>query len=112
MNHRPQFSTQTPFGFQDEEFLCFFELQFYPLVPGAEVLAIPLPLKTLEEFRIQALTVIDDTGMLGVRFRDPFGNQLSEGFIPALDCTPQMTLEPALVCQPGATLTVDLKNIG
>jgi hypothetical protein len=112
MDCRPQFSTETPSGFQDEEFLCAFDLTFYPLGLGGEMLAVPLPLKTAEEFRIQSLTVIDDTGMLGVRFRDPFGNQLSDDFIPASDYAPQMTLEPELVCQPGATLQIDFKNIG
>jgi hypothetical protein len=112
MNYRPQFDTETPAGFEDEEYLYSFDITFPPLLAGQEALAFPLLLQSDEEFYIQSIGVVDVSGVLGVRFRDSFGNALSEDFAPATDYAsePGCNLEPALFCR-GGVLLVDLKNI-
>jgi hypothetical protein len=112
MNYRPQFDSETPAGFVDEEYLYSFDIIFPALLSGQEALAFPLVLQSDEDFQIRSICVVYASGILGVRFRDAFGNQLSDGFVPATDFSPEpgLNLEPALFCR-GGVLLLDLKNI-
>lgn len=68
------------------------------------------------EYRIRSIEVVDPSGVLGVRFRDAAGVNLSPGadWVPAASFTrsgPVLAQEAELVCPAGSYLTVDVTNL-
>jgi hypothetical protein len=95
MSYRPQFPYPTPEGYIDEEFTQYFD-----------------------QFSVPALGTAEDP--LGIRFTDPWGNHLSDGFVPVASYNGNqgsqpggipVALESEIVCPPGGIVTVDLKNL-
>jgi hypothetical protein len=126
MSYRPQFPDPTPAGFQDEEFIEFFDVHTVPglgqvLAAGEELRDIPLLLDPDAEFHIRGIEVatqVEDA--LGVQFRDGYGNYLSDGYVPAGSYSGQqladvgalpVPVECEIVCPPGAALSVSIKNL-
>jgi hypothetical protein len=126
VSFRPQFPFETPEGFEDFELVQYFD-QFnaaglsFSLAAGAEILGVPLLLEPNVEYRIRAVQVdITLSDPLGIRFRDPYGNYLSDDFVPVASYSGQseasvgacpVTLESEIVCPPGGAVLVDLKNL-
>jgi hypothetical protein len=126
MSYRPQFPYPTPEGYIDEEFTQYFDQFSVPalgtaLAPAESVFGIPLHLEPGIEYRIRAVEVsaaAEDP--LGIRFTDPWGNHLSDGFVPVASYNGNqgsqpggipVALESEIVCPPGGIVTVDLKNL-
>lgn len=126
MSYRPQFPYPTPAGFQDEEFIQFFDSNTVPglghvLAAGEELRDIPLLLDPNAEYHIRGIEVATQTeDALGVQFRDGYGHYLSDGYVPAGSYSGQQSadvgalpvpIEAELICPPGAALSVSVKNL-
>ena len=129
MIYRPQFAYPTPRGYRDEQFHYAFDLSNVPqlaktsIAAGAFLQNIPLPLQQDAAFLWNSITVSGANSadpVIAGRFRDPYGNYLSDDFVPfdlychpaggpvigTLDCP----WEPAIECPAGAIIWLDLKN--
>lgn len=126
MSYRPQFPYPTPPGYQDEEFIHFFDAHTVPglatvLSAGQELRDLPLPLDSETEYHIRAVEVATDTDdALGVQLKDAYGNYLSDGYVPAGVYSGQqladvgacpVALESEIVCPPGGVLSISIKNL-
>lgn len=126
MSYRPQFAYPTPEGFQDEEFVQYFDSISNPalatvLAAGAEIRDIPLILDSNAEFHIRGIEVaLENNNELGIQIRDPYGNYLSDGYVPAGAYSGQqlgdvgacpVALESEIVCPPGGALSISIKNL-
>jgi len=121
MPYRPQFAYETPPGFVDEEFLYAFTRDNTPsltpgLLPGQSFLNVSLLLEKDVEYWVRSIEVVDPSGVLGVRFRDAQGTNLSPAavFVPSTSFTksgPAVAQEPELYCPAGSYLSVDVKNL-
>ena len=127
MSYRPQFPFRTPPQFQDKDFVHYFDQTTVPLfntalslAAGGIILNIPLQLQADAPFSIRGIKV-NGPANFAVRFRDPYGNYLSEGFIPIpLRDGPEETgvygsnvvdFEPEIGCPVGSIIFVDIKRI-
>ena len=126
MSFRPQFPFPTPEGYQDEEFTQYFDATSVPGLSGAlgsgEVaIGIPLQLEPNVAYLIRGIQVaLNDADVFGVVFKDPYGNPLSDDFVPVGCYSGQqeapvggevVVFEGEIECPPGGTFTVDLKNL-
>ncbi len=86
MIYRPQFAYPTPDGFRDQDSDQFFDSVAVPQLAagGANpIYSIPLTLDPDAEFRWRGVKFDHvDAANIGVRFRDPWNNYLSDDFIP------------------------------
>lgn len=122
--YRPEFAYETPEGFEDEVFEHYFDKNNVPalgqpLTSGQQLLDIPLRLDPDADFYWRAIKITASSGNFFIRFRDPFGNQLSE-FIPAYNYVPSPTraqapagsapvpIEPEIACPAGSIVFVDI----
>lgn len=126
MSFRPQFPWKTPEGWQDEEFVQYFDPTNTPglstsLAAGQSALGIPLLLEPGIEYHIRGIEIASAASDVnGVRLKDPWGNYLSDDFVPAgaysggQESAPgglPVVIEGEIVCPPGGTFTVDIKNL-
>lgn len=122
--YRPEFAYETPAGFEDEPFEHFFDKNNAPALAGPftsgqQVLDIPLRLDTDADFFWRAIKITAASQKFFIRFRDPFGNLLSD-YIPAANYIPSPTrfeaplgsapvpLEPEIPCPAGSIVFVDI----
>lgn len=126
MSYRPQFPTVVPEELEEFEFTHYFDPNNAPglgatLQAGQELIGIPLPLEADVEYTIRAVEVFTDhENPMGIRFRDGYGNYLSDDYVPVaaysgaqdapVGACP-VPIEPELRCPPGALILVDLKNL-
>jgi hypothetical protein len=138
MSWRPQFVFSTPPGYRDEEFIYYFDRTNTPSLAAGATQDIGLTLQQDQPFvwrawEIQngaAATFNAFTGVLdGVRWKDPYGNYLSFGFVPTAlytrassglpflatgGLTPSapftqglvVPIEPEIFCPAGAVITL------
>jgi len=126
MSFRPQFPFPTPEGYQDEEFTqSFSSLTVAALSAalglGEESTGIPLALEPNTAYLVRGIEVsTSSSDPIGVRFADPWGNFLSDGYVPAGGYSGQqlapvgacpVIFEGEISCPPGGIFTVDLKNL-
>ena len=129
MAYRPQFAYPPPEpGFVEEEFCYFFDSTNVPdlaspLPPGGQVLRIPLQLEPDAPFFLRGIQISGNQGPLGIRFTDPWGNELAEGSIEAdrgyyatLDGPNPVgrlpvIVEPQVLCPAGSMLLIDLTSL-
>jgi hypothetical protein len=127
MPYRPQYeTTPTPEGYEDEEFVYVFNPENTPalgvlLSPGQSSLNIPLQLQADgSEHIIRSIQIGNPQSNLGVRFRDPFENYITESgvgeFVPSFsfsipDGDNGSVLEPEIPCPPGAAILIDIANV-
>lgn len=128
MSYRPQFVFAVPAGFRDEQFHYAFSALNTPslsgtLAAGQEVADIPLLLQSDTEFRWRGVKIASTPAgsSLKARFRDCFGNFLSDEYVP-INCyavgsglggyigTVPVPLEEELVCPPGGVVWLGLQN--
>jgi hypothetical protein len=128
MPYRPQYETaETPPGYEDEEFVYVFNPDNTPalgvlLSPGQSSLNIPLALQAdASEHIIRSIQIGNPQSNLGVRFRDPFDNYITESgpgeFVPSFSFSSPngdsgSVLEPEIPCPPGAVILIDIANVG
>ena len=124
--YRPQFAYPTPSQFEDHDFIHYFDQtnttqlnNALSIAAGATVLGIPLNLQNDAPFTWRGIK-INGPSNFAVRFRDPYGNYMSDDFLPLpLDYGPR---EPASVgsnpvvieevrCPAGSVILVDVKRI-
>jgi len=127
---RPQFPFSTPDQFQDKDFVhCFDQTttaqlnNALSLAVGNSILGIPLVLEADAPFtwRGVKINIAGGTATFSVKFRDPYGNYLSDDFIPTnlKDAALQTTvygsnvveLEPQISCPRGSQILVDVKRV-
>jgi hypothetical protein len=127
MPYHPQYETvPTPEGYEDEEFVYVFNPENTPalgvlLSPGQSSLNIPLQLQADgSEHIIRSIQIGNPQSNLGVRFRDPFENYITESgvgeFVPSFsfsspDGDNGSVMEPEIVCPPGAAILIDIANV-
>jgi hypothetical protein len=127
---RPQFAYHTPDECQDESFVYYFDghtvsalTKITTLAVGGEIRGIPLPTQTDGTFCWRAVRVanVPANFQLGIQFIDPFGNELSDTYIPVdlsehPSALPEFFFlvpnEPEIVCPPGSVILVNLKRLG
>lgn len=86
--YRPQFAySDPPEGYADEEFSYYFDGTNTPalngtLTPGQQINNIPLPTQMDADFIWRATLVDDPDNMLGLQFETPWGDFLSDDFVP------------------------------
>lgn len=101
--YRPQFAYAPPQqGIVEEEFEYYFDPTNTPalkltLQPGQQYLNIPLTTQNDADFLWRGIQC-SGPGNVGVRFHDPYGNYMSDGYVP-LSCYSGFTETPHL---PGA----------
>lgn len=126
--YRPEFPYATPEGYEDQDFEYYFDRTNVialgtTFASGTKVLSIPLPLQPDVDFYWRAVKIaITNSGTANgfmIRFRDGFGNYLSD-LIPAYNYTPSPTpsqpplgsspvpLEPEVFCPAGTTVYIDI----
>ena len=127
MSYRPQFPNQTPDGYQDKDFVHYYDQTNTPqlnnalsLAVGATILQIPLQLQGDAQFTLRAIK-INGPANYGVRIKDPYGNYLSDDFVPIpQEYGPQETsvfgsnaveFEPEIPCPLGSIIFVDIKRL-
>jgi hypothetical protein len=127
LSFRPQFAFPTPAGVRDEQFTYTFDATNTPALSGTIPTlqtreSIPLLLQPDTEFRWRAVKISARGGSsLGVKFQDPYGNFLSDDFIPCnAGYTPSglgglvgsqpVVLESEIVCPPGGVVWAYLEN--
>ena len=125
--YRPQFPNSVPPGYQDKEFVHYFDQTNTPqlnnalsLAAGATLLQIPLQLQGDAPFTLRGI-VVNGPGNFALRFKDPYGNYLSDDFIPiplrdGLEETSVfgqnvVEFEPEIPCPLGSIVFVDVKRI-
>jgi hypothetical protein len=125
--YRPQFPFPVPDQFQDKDFVHYFDQTNTPrlndalsLAAGATIIGIPLQLQGDAPFNLRAIE-INGPNNYAVRLRDPYGNYLSDDYIPIpLDYGPEETagygsnvveFEPELKCPAGSVILVDVKRV-
>lgn len=135
VDYRPQWFSPTPAGYRDEVFHYAFDGTNTPglassLNPQSIQENIPLPLQAGSEFIWRAYAVFPNVayaaGLFWLRFKDPFGNYLSAGYVSmdlysyasglftigaptTMDKIP-IPLEPEILCPSAGLITVDLSN--
>jgi hypothetical protein len=129
MIYRPQYAYGTPPGYRDEQFHYAFDQSNVPALSKGNLAAaalsqnIPLPLQQDAAFIWRALEcegINNADPVVAVRFRDPYGNYLSDDFVP-LDLyvrSPGLVVagdlpviwEPAIECPAGGIIWLDIKN--
>lgn len=114
MNYVPQFQFSTPPGFRDEEYAHYFDFSNTPALvtalPATSEIAggIPLKLDSDAPFYLGGFFVQGSLGMLA-RFKDPFGNFLSDDYLPIEDYEGAI-IDPGILCAPGGIVFLYLKN--
>jgi hypothetical protein len=114
MNYVPQFQVATPAGFRDEEYAFYFDFSNTPslvtALPALSEIAggIPLKLDSDAPFYLGGFFVQGTDGMLA-RLKDPFGNFLSDDYVPIEDLI-GLVIEPGILCAPGGIVFLYLKN--
>jgi len=126
---RPQFPFPTPPGFEDQDFLYYFDNKNTPalntstLAVGQILFNVPLPLQQDAPFFWRGITIDNPTAALGIRFRDSAGNYLSDDFIPVglLSGMPSgghppigplaVIMEQEIPCPKGSVIYVDVKRL-
>jgi hypothetical protein len=103
-----------PAGYDFEEFEYVFNAQTAPslgtsLAPGQQLLHIPLQLQSDAPYYWREIIVNAPQQGLGMRFTDPFGNQLSDGYVPGWVYAGAL-VEPEILCPAGSVILVDLTN--
>lgn len=123
----PQFVYPTPDGFQDQDFVHYYDQLSEALLSsalslsvGSEIVGIPLTLQNDAPFLWRGVKVNGPTNF-GIRFRDQAGNYLSEDYVPlplgyapdlqAILGVPPVVLEPEIPCHPGGVVWVDVKRL-
>lgn len=127
MSYRPQFPNSVPSAFQDKDFVHYFDQKntiqlnnALSLAVGAYLIGIPLELQADAPFTLRGIK-INGPSNFAVRFRDPYGNYLSDDWVPIpMDYGPEETsvygsnvveFEPQIKCPAGAQLLVDVKRV-
>jgi hypothetical protein len=128
MSYRPQFLYPTPDEYRDEDFTHYYDTvtnlalsnALSHLSAGQMILGVPLQLDTDAAFFWRGLKVIGPASY-AVRFRDPYGNYLSDDFVPlplnaapnlpAVFGTPPVILDPEIACVAGGVILVDIKRL-
>jgi hypothetical protein len=105
-----------PVGFHWEDFSYVFNGQNTPslgtiLAAGQQLLDVPLSLQSDAPFLLREIIVNAPQNGLGIQFIDPFGNQLSDGFVDGYVYA-GAEVEPAILCPAGAVVLVNLQNQG
>jgi hypothetical protein len=125
--YRPQFPYAIPPEFRDKDLTHYFDQNTttqlnnaLSLAAGATLLQIPLQLETSAPFWWRGIKV-NGPSNFAVRFKDPFGNYLSDDWVPLpIDYAPNepavfgsnpVDWEPAIECLPGSIVFVDVKRI-
>lgn len=125
--YRPQFAYPTPEGFQDEDFVHYFDQSnttqlnaALALAAGATIENIALQLQTDAPFSWRGLK-INGPANFAIRFRDPYGNFLSNDYLPLpLEYSPQETsvrgsnvvpFGDEIKCPAGSVIRVDIKRL-
>ena len=125
--YRPQFPFATPPEYQDKDFVHYFDQanttqlnNALSLAAGAYILGIPLQLQADAPFTLRGIK-INGPANFAVRFRDPYGNYLSDDWIPIpLEYGPEETtvygsnevdFEPQVKCPAGTQVLLDIKRI-
>ena len=125
MIYRPQFAYRTPKGFRDVEFEHFYDsttLAALAPVSGSvsPVYSIPLNIDPDAEFRWRGVKIDHLFSLnVGLRFRDPYGNYLSDDFVPVwlAFIPPSLTIytggqscihEPEIVCPASSVVLLDV----
>lgn len=119
MNYCPQFDSATPQGFEDQEYVFWFDgantvALFRGMAIGDSRDGVPLALDAADPFYLRAIQIVlPSGGEYSVRFRDQAGNYLTDGYVPSLDFQPGpgLVLEPALLCVAGTTLLLDIRRL-
>jgi hypothetical protein len=128
MGYRPQFAyPPAPGNCRDEEFEYYFDRTNTPglavtLTPGQQQNNIPLVLDKDAVFLCRGIKIGNPSSVLGVQFKDPSGNPLSDNYEPAADYSgfsaqsvqpgaPPRALEPEIECPAGAALLLNIKDI-
>ncbi len=128
MGYRPQFAyPPAPGNCRDEEFEYFFDKTNTPglavtLTPGQTQNNIPLVLDKDSVFLCRGIKIGNPSSVLGVQFKDPSGNQLSDDYEPAADYSgfsgqsvqpgaPPRAMEPEIECPAGAALILNIKDL-
>lgn len=127
--YRPQFSYPTPAGFQDRDFVYYFDYLNTPLLnnatlaAGALVQNIPLVTQQDSPFSWRGVKIQGANGtdpVVDVQFKDPFGNLQSSDFVPIdlyrkpsgasiYGFTPVL-MEPCVDMPQGAVILLSVKN--
>ena len=126
--YRPQFPYSTERGIDDGDFDHYFDYLTVPLLNNSALATlgiiqnIPLTLQSDWPFYIRGIQVKGMNAadpVVSVRFKDCFGNALSDDFVPldlayAPDGTglyfTNIVMEPELRCPQGGVLLMDLRN--
>ena len=128
MSFRPQFVFPCPSGYHDEQFHYSFSSANVAALNGSiptlqSVNDIPLLLQPDTQFHWRGFKVSSDSGgsSLSIQFKDPYGNYLSDGFVP-VDAygvgsglgnymgTEPPVVEGEIVCPPGGVVWAYLNN--
>lgn len=127
MSYRPQFLYSTPEKFKDEDFIHYFDQHnttqlnnALSLAAGGTIIGIPLQLETDAPFFWRGLK-IDGPANYAVRLRDPYGNYLTDDYVPlplgfspdapTVAGSPVIPMEPEVPCPAGSVILVDIKRI-
>jgi hypothetical protein len=114
MNYVPQFQFETPPGFRDEEYAYNFDFSNTPglvtALPATSEIpgGVPLKLDSDAPFYLGGFFLAGVAGML-VRFKDPFGNFLSDDYVPIEEYAGSI-FDPGILCPPGGIVFLYLKN--
>jgi len=125
MIYHPQFVYRTPKGFRDVEFEVFYDLTTLAALapaPGSKspVYDLPLNMDPDAEFRWRGVKTDHLLSLnVGLRFRDPYGNYLSDDFVPVwlAFIPPSLTAftggqscihEPEIVCPASSVVLLDV----
>lgn len=105
-----------PEGYDFEEFEYVFNAQTAPslgtlLAPGQQLLNIPLQLQSDTPFFWREIIVNAPQNGLGIKFIDPYGNTLSDGYVEGWAYAGAL-VEPQIECPAGSVILVYLTNLG
>jgi hypothetical protein len=125
---RPQFPYPTPPGYDDGDFDQYFDYRNVvalnnTALPAANYIwNVPLNLQSDQPFLVRGIQVKGMNAadpVVSAQFRDPFGNYLSDQFVPLdLSVSPEGTalyflniiLEPMIACPKGSVFWMNLYN--
>ena len=117
MNYVPQFETVVPPGFRARPFSYYFDVTNLPvlgtLTAGAYLRDIPLVLDSDAPWVWCGFaTILPALSVVGLRWKDAFGNYLSSGYVPIglLRLISYSVIEPSCPCPAGGILSVSLHN--
>jgi len=126
--YRPHFPYLTPPGFEDGDFDQYFDYRNTPLLNNTSlaaataILNIGLNLQSDQPFLLRGIQVKGINGadpVVSAQFKDPFGNYLSDQFVPLdLSVSPDtqalyflnVIIEPGLACPAGSVVWLNLYN--